>query len=65
MFCHWRYVIDNLIGPIKALSCMGATHIGKRLDENGEDIWLTELDGDRLVEFVDRNRKRGRPQTRL
>jgi len=32
-----------------------------RLDENGEEIWLTELDGDRLVEFVDRNRKKGKP----
>ena len=32
-----------------------------RLNEDGEDIWLTELDGDRLVEFVDRNRKKGKP----
>ncbi len=32
-----------------------------RLDENGEEVWLTELDGDRLVEFVDRNRKKGKP----
>ena len=32
-----------------------------RKDENGEDIWLTELDGDRLVEFVDRNRKKDQP----
>ncbi|VGO13629.1 Arylsulfatase [Pontiella desulfatans] len=32
-----------------------------RLDDNGEEIWLTELDGDRLVEFVDRNRKKGKP----
>ena len=31
-----------------------------RLDEDGEEIWLTELDGDRLVEFVDRNRKKGK-----
>ena len=32
-----------------------------RLDENGEEIWLTELDGDQLVDFVDRNRKKGKP----
>jgi len=32
-----------------------------RLDENGEETWLTEMDGDRLVEFVDRNRKKGTP----
>ncbi|MDA3948997.1 MAG: Gfo/Idh/MocA family oxidoreductase, partial [Spirochaeta sp.] len=30
MFCHWRYVIDNLFGEIKALSSIGATHIPER-----------------------------------
>jgi len=35
MFAHWRYVIDNLFGPIKSLSCIGATHIGERVDEAG------------------------------
>ena len=29
-----------------------------RKDENGKDFWLTELDGDQLVEFVDRHRKK-------
>lgn len=28
MFAHWRYVIDNLFGPIKAVSCLGAIHSG-------------------------------------
>ncbi len=32
-----------------------------RLNEKGEETWLTEMDGDRLVEFVDRNRKKGKP----
>ena len=27
MLCHWRYVIDNLFGEIKSVSCLGATHI--------------------------------------
>ena len=27
MLCHWRYVLDNLFGPVKAVSCLGATHI--------------------------------------
>ncbi|KPV47339.1 oxidoreductase, partial [Kouleothrix aurantiaca] len=27
MFCHWRYVLDNLFGPVRAVSCLGATHI--------------------------------------
>lgn len=35
MLCHWRYVLDNLFGEVKALSCLGATHIPQRVDENG------------------------------
>lgn len=27
-------------------------------DENGKTVWLTELDGDRLVEFIDRNKEK-------
>ena len=27
MLCHWRYVLDNLFGEVKSLSCLGATHI--------------------------------------
>jgi len=36
MLCHWRYVLDNLFGEVKALSCLGATHIPERVDENGK-----------------------------
>ncbi|NIA72259.1 Gfo/Idh/MocA family oxidoreductase [Pelagibius litoralis] len=36
MLCHWRYVLDNVIAPVKAVSCMGAVHIPERWDENGE-----------------------------
>ena len=36
MLCHWRYVLDNLFGPVRAVSCMGATHIPERWDERGE-----------------------------
>ncbi len=25
MLCHWRYVLDNLFGEVKAVSCLGAT----------------------------------------
>lgn len=35
MLCHWRYVLDNLFGEVKAVSCLGATHIPKRVDEKG------------------------------
>src|SRR5256886_11447097 len=35
MLCHWRYVLDNLFGEVKALSCLGATHVPYRWDESG------------------------------
>ncbi|MGV2064618.1 MULTISPECIES: Gfo/Idh/MocA family protein [Agrobacterium] len=36
MLCHWRYVLDNLFGPVKSVSCLGATHIPERFDEQGK-----------------------------
>jgi len=33
MLCHWRYVLDNLFGKVKAVSCLGATHIPTRWNE--------------------------------
>ncbi len=44
MFCHWRYVIDNIFGEIKSLSALGATHIDKRLDEKGVEYACTAED---------------------
>ncbi|MDQ6663289.1 MAG: Gfo/Idh/MocA family oxidoreductase [Acidobacteriota bacterium] len=35
MLCHWRYVLDNLFGQVKSVSCLGATHIPARWDEAG------------------------------
>jgi len=35
MLCHWRYVLDNLFGGVKVVSCLGATHIPERWDETG------------------------------
>ena len=35
MLCHWRYVLDNLFGSVKSVSCIGATHIPQRWDEAG------------------------------
>lgn len=35
MLCHWRYVLDDLFGNVQAVSCLGATHIPKRVDEAG------------------------------
>ena len=36
MLPHWRYVLDNVFGAVKAVSCTGATHIAERVDENGQ-----------------------------
>jgi predicted dehydrogenase len=44
MVCHWRYVMDNLFGEVKAVSCLGATHIGKRWDEAGKPYAATADD---------------------
>ena len=35
MLCHWRYVLDNIFGEVKAVSCLGATHVPARWDESG------------------------------
>ncbi len=37
MLCHWRYVLDNIVAPVKSVSCLGATHIDKRWDERGNE----------------------------
>jgi len=36
MLCHWRYVLDNLFGNVRGIFCLGATHIPKRVDEQGK-----------------------------
>ncbi len=37
MLCHWRYVLDNVVAPVKSVSCLGATHIPSRWDEADEE----------------------------
>jgi len=44
MLCHWRYVLDNLFGEVKAVSCRGATHIPRRWNEAGEPYDCTAED---------------------
>ena len=44
MLCHWRYVLDNLFGNVKAVSCLGATHIPERVDEQGRTYKCTADD---------------------
>ena len=60
MLCHWRYVLDNIFGKVKAVSCMGATHIKERVDEEGKPYKCTaddaayatfELEGGVIAQF--------------
>jgi predicted dehydrogenase len=60
MLCHWRYVLDEVFAPVKAVSCLGATHIPERRDENGKPYACTaddsayatfELEGGILAHF--------------
>ncbi len=44
MFCHWRYVIDHLFGPIQSLVAHGSTDIAERRAENGTPYTCTADD---------------------
>ena len=43
MFAHWHYVLANLFGPVKSLSCIAAIHLPERIDEQGN---LYDADAD-------------------
>jgi len=36
MFAHWQYVFEGIIAPVRSVSCLGVTHIPKRIDEAGK-----------------------------
>ena len=44
MLCHWRYILDNTLGSVQAVSCRGATHIERRFDEQGKPYECTADD---------------------
>jgi predicted dehydrogenase len=44
MLCHWRYVLDQVIAPVRAVSATIATHIPERVDEAGERYAATADD---------------------
>ena len=44
MLCHWRYLVDNVFGSIKSISCRGATHVAERIDEQGNQYKCTADD---------------------
>lgn len=54
MFPHWRYVLEDIVGPIRSVYATGSTAIPERVDERGgryqataEDVGyaILELDG--------------------
>jgi predicted dehydrogenase len=60
MFCHWRYLLDNLFGSVRTVTALGATHVPRRYDERGEAYEATaddaayglfELDGGIVVQL--------------
>jgi len=44
MFAHWRYVLDHMFRPVRAVSCVAATHIRRRWDEQGRPYPCTAED---------------------
>ena len=55
MLCHWRYVVDNLFGNVTSISCLGATHIDHRIDEEGRRYKCTADDSAYATMTTDRN----------
>jgi predicted dehydrogenase len=60
MLCHWRYLLDNVFGKVRSVSCLGATHIPERKDEQGRLYKATaddaayatfELEGGIIAQF--------------
>ncbi|MCC6354638.1 MAG: Gfo/Idh/MocA family oxidoreductase, partial [Verrucomicrobiae bacterium] len=60
MLCHWRYVLDNVFGAVRGVSCLGATHVPERWDEGGKRYACTaddsayatfELEGGVVAQF--------------
>jgi predicted dehydrogenase len=44
MLSHWRYVLDHTFGPVRRVSCLCATHIPTRWDEQGKPYEATAED---------------------
>ncbi|MFC5924422.1 Gfo/Idh/MocA family protein [Micromonospora vulcania] len=44
MFPHWHYVLEELFGRVNAVSCLTATHVPERVDEDGRSYPATADD---------------------
>jgi predicted dehydrogenase len=44
MYCHWNYVLEGIIGPVKDVYSQAVTHIPTRWDERGQVYVVTADD---------------------
>ncbi|WP_345711776.1 Gfo/Idh/MocA family oxidoreductase, partial [Kineococcus glutinatus] len=44
MFCHWNYVLEQIIAPVEAVTARAVTHVPVRWDERGEAYKATADD---------------------
>ncbi|WFE65561.1 Gfo/Idh/MocA family oxidoreductase [Micromonospora sp. WMMD714] len=44
MFPHWQYVLEELFAPVRAVTCVAATHVPQRVDEAGRPYRATADD---------------------
>jgi len=44
MFCHWRYLLDNLFGPVQSVFALEAVHVPERWDEQSHRYTATADD---------------------
>ena len=53
MFPHWRYLLEDLFGPVRALYVHATTHIPQRWDERGQSYSATADDAAYAVVELD------------
>jgi predicted dehydrogenase len=44
MFCHWNYVLEGILGPVRSVYADAVTHIPERWDEQGKPYAATADD---------------------
>ncbi|MFC6825164.1 Gfo/Idh/MocA family protein [Halopelagius fulvigenes] len=44
MFSHWSYVLESLFGRVESVTCLGKTHVPRRVDERGNEYEATAED---------------------
>jgi predicted dehydrogenase len=44
MFCHWQYVLQDIIAPVRSVQALAVTHIPQRFGEGGQSYAATADD---------------------